>query len=76
MTPEAAKAHAEDVIAQNHTANSGYLSNGGLVRHAETAYILLDIAQQLDAAQTELVTLKASRQYHVLPREDGLDDGA
>lgn len=79
MTPEAAIAHAEAVLVQNQTANGGYLSNGELLRHAATAEILIDQATQLDAVQTELVTLKrvlAEREYHVTPIEDGLDDGA
>lgn len=58
MTPEAARLHAQAILVDHASVNASYVANGTIARAAELAALVIDLADQLEAVQTELVTLK------------------
>lgn len=61
MTVDDAIAHADQVLATHQLTNASYMANGQLAQHAETATILLDLAQQLLTAQARVVELETMK---------------
>lgn len=59
MTPEAAKKYAIELIEAHAAVNGSYTANAGIAKAAAVASVVIDLADQLEAAQTELMALKA-----------------
>lgn len=69
MTPEHARIYAQEVIDANDQINASYVANGTMTKAAVMAQVVIDLANQLEAAQTELVTLKREAAYVAEPAE-------
>lgn len=61
MTPEAAKKYAIELIEVHAAVNGSYTANAGIAKAAAVASVVIDLADQLEKAQIELVTLKQER---------------
>ena len=69
MTTAEARAHAEQLIAHETAVNISYVADPGLQKHAITAAIVLDLANQLEAALDEVANVKASHMRPVFLSE-------
>ena len=73
MTPETARESVAWVLEADASVNASYVANGVVARAAEIAAIVVDLANQLEAVQTELAALKrevSARRLIEPPHED------